>query len=49
MLNNFEPSYWCLFSISTEFFCIEVSALIKCDAVKCSEDYANYDHNISDG
>lgn len=45
MLINFEPSYWCLFSVSPEFFCIEVSALKN---EKCGEDYANRDHDISD-
>lgn len=29
MLINFEPSCWCLFSISTEFYYIEASALKK--------------------
>lgn len=44
MLINFQPSYWYLFSISTEFFCIEVSTLKG----KCGECCANHDHSISE-
>lgn len=44
MLTNFEPTCWCLFFVSTEFFCIEVFALKK---DKCGEGHANHDHDIS--
>lgn len=49
MLINFEPSCWCLFSISTEFYYIEASALKKKKKGKCGEGYATNDCGMSLG